>query len=459
MSHTRIITRVLVPVPHKSTPAGSGMIPRRRFRDRAVGGWVSRILVATTLIVCLVQPNAAADPVLPKDARVVFYGDGLVSPAKFSYMVESFMKLRYPEWGLRFWHIAPHGVGYGNLEVAHAKFDELVAPLKPTVIVLCWGLGDGELKQHDAGRVDATAQSFQSLIGRGQEIGAKVYALTPPPPTIDKKNILSLNRYDVTIERISESLLASGGQAGAEMLDWHGAVVALRKQQPNADWTGTDGLMPSPLSQSVAAHLILQAWQAAAIDVAISLDLATGTVTTSHGQAELTQVDDHAVRLAFQGLPMPWHTGDHASAFREEFASASFCKVMLQATNAPAGPVIIGKGAPRQEPLSIDAATLQTGYNLAWESPLSRMAAHSEFVRRLLEKNTAMTWVLRTMHELQAQPPEPELRQAHESYLYSRVQYVDGMERILLRTPTVLDGAFEIRFAGPLAATKQETSP
>ena len=142
------------------------------------------------------------------DDRVVFYGDLLVQPPGFGAMVEHFVRVRYPSSQVRFWHIPAQatGPGYATAADAAAQFSELVSPLAPTVVVLCVGLGDGGMERYDAQRVDRFASEYDGLLDRVSATGAKVFALTPPMPTVSKKAIMAANRYDETIAKIAEAV-------------------------------------------------------------------------------------------------------------------------------------------------------------------------------------------------------------------------------------------------------------
>lgn len=408
--------------------------------------WASRTSVGVLSAVFLV--SAANGQVGIGDAEsVVFYGDALVHPPGFGYMVESFVRVKYPKSKARFWHVAVPEPGYAKIQVANQHFDELVAPLEPSVVVLCWGLGDGELKRHRPSRVATVADEFEKLLDRCLTLGAKVYVLTPPLPTVSKKNIFMLTSYDQTIGKIGEAMAGVAEKKGAQVLDWFGALTDLQRERPGADLTAVDGLAPSPLSQAVAANLIMRAWKLDPIDVAVNMDWTAQTVSTTHGSVDLTKVSDVRVRLTLHDFPMPFHTGTHNAALREDFPCAKFCRIILRIDNLPDGEVFLSESSSRRKPRAIPSQKLGSGYNLAIDSPLATNGAVTKLTELIEKKNKAFGAVLSFRRTLVAKPPQPEHLQSYKTHLLSREQYHQGSVKIIQRTPRTVNMSIEVRLA------------
>ena len=406
-----------------------------------------RVAVSAALAALLVSTARAQIGVGNQD-RVVFYSDPLVYAPGFGSMIESFVRAKYPASNARFWRISVPDPGYAKIEVAAQRFDELVAPLRPTIVVLCWGLGDGELKAHDPSRVAKTADAFEKLLNRCLNSGARVYVLTPSLPTVSKKNILASSNYDETVGKIGEALAAISERKGAVVLDWYGALAKLQREGHDADLTERDGLAPSPLSKSVAANLILRAWKLEPIEVAIDVDWTAETVSSTHGTVDLSRVSDDAMRLTLRDFPMPFHTGMNRSSFREEFACAKFCRIILKIDNLPDGRVRLGESGSRVKPLEITAEQLRQGYNMAIDSPLVAAAAVTELAELITSKNRAFGAVVRFRRDLLANPPEPEYVESYKTHLLSREQYHEGCVQIIQRTGRTVDMSMDLVLVG-----------
>ena len=375
------------------------------------------------------------------DDRVVFYGDLLVQPPGSGAMVEHFVRVRYPSSQVRFWHIPAQatGPGYATAADAAAQFSELVSPLAPTVVVLCVGLGDGGMERYDAQRVDRFASEYDGLLDRVSATGAKVFALTPPMPTVSKKAIMAANRYDETIAKIAEAVCWVCQDKNVPVLDWFGALSTMAAAAGAESLTASDGLTPTPLSESVAARLILEAWKLEPIDVTVKVDWSADTAESSAGTVTLKRIDDRTVRLSLRDFPMPLYTGLAGWTLRDDFACSAYSRIMLKLANLPKGQVSLSEsGTPRAYP-PVPHTRFADGYNLAIDGPL----AHANAVRKLAElitdKNRSWDLILQFRRMMKSQPPEPELVESYKTHLLARKQHHDGTVKIIRRTPRTVD--------------------
>lgn len=411
------------------------------------------------VVLAVVSASAAASTAnaqigVGDNDRVVFYGDKLVrvfAPGfaqGYSFVVESFVRVKYPESKARYWHVGMSG--YDTIEVANGRFDSLVAPLKPTVIVLNWGLGDGRMKRFSAARMETVTQEFTKLVERCQQLGAKVYIMTPPRPDVSKKNLLGAIDYDETIGKVAGVMADVGRQKGVPVLDWYGACVAAAA---DADGQGKlielaerDGLLPSSLSHALAANLIMEAWQFAPIDVTVQVDWSAQSASTTHGHVEVGRVRDEFMRLKLSGFPMPLYTGVGKASFKEDFAYSGFCRVLLKIDHLPEGSVLLAaEHSSRRRSKAVSAEAFRDGYNLAVDSPLARAKPLRELNTLIVKKNNACTQMIDAQRKLVDDDVEPELMTAYETNVLLRKQYNDGLAKILQRTGRTLDLALEIK--------------
>lgn len=382
--------------------------------------------------------SAVAEPKHIGDGeRIVFYGDKTVLPPEFGFMVESFVRVRYPDSKARFWHMGTRR--FEKIEVANERFDEYLAPLRPTVVVLSWGLGDGELKAPNPVRVAAVRREYEKLIGRCKELGATVYALTPPRPTVAKKNLLAVNRYDETIEQIAEAMRAEATARGATVLDWYAKTAELHELGTVSELTDKDGMYPSPLSSSYAAKLIMDAWGFEPMEASVEVDWSGQSASASHGSAEVVPASDSKMALVLHDFPMPLYTGKRSSTFRPEFAISDYCRMMLTIDNVPDGTVTLSAPNARRQGPAIPVAKLREGVNLAFNSPLARAAELKSLIERIEEKNQMIYGIVDARQRMEAHPPEPELLESYRTNILSREQYLEGIMKVIQRTPRTMN--------------------
>ncbi len=404
-------------------------------------------LWATALVLACVGGLAMAGPVGVSDNdRVVFFGDKTVSYPGFGLFVENFVRVKYPESNARFWHIGSRG--YDTLAKADAMLEELVLPIKPTVVVLSWGLGEGETKPPSESRAKAFEEKYGKIIERCQAVGAKVFAVTPPSPNIAKKTILKVNRYDESVQQLSSAIASAAEATGAVLIDWNSATRQMRSTKPNVSLVDKDGLFPTAMSKSIVAKLLFDAWAVEPMKAVVDLDWKTRKVTSSSGTVSVTPVSDNVVHVELKGFPMPLYTGRRDQTFTDAMACAGYCQLLLKVDNLPGGAVMLTEPGSRVRPLRVLSTRLTTGFNLASPSPVTYVESFKKFNDLVETKNfrfsETIRWVDRNMKE---KAPEPELVESYETYILSQRQYHEGLVKVIARTPRTIDMILELSLA------------
>ncbi len=411
---------------------------------------IARLAIMSAAVLLTARASVAQLNIVGEE-RIVFYGDSLVYPDGFGTMVENFVRAKYPESRAKFWQVALPGPNLAKTGEAAARFDELVAPLRPTTVVICCGLGDGDLKGESPARASMAAANMATMLKKCRDLGARAFVLTPPLPTVSKKNIFMVTQYDQAIAKIAEAIVAAAKENGADVLDWYASLVKLQDEGHPTDLTKRDGLTPSPLSQSVAAKLVMDAFQLEPIDVRIKVDWSARSASSSVGTVEVNGIGDTMLRLTLRGFALPLFTGKRQAAFRESFAVATYCRMMLTVDHFPGGALSISSPGARRKPTVVPADVLRSGYNLAEARPVAMAEAVVALADRIETKNRAFSAIMRFRRELADHPPEPELRESFETQLLSRVQYHDGAVAIIARTPRAMDVTIDLR----LVASKE----
>lgn len=386
----------------------------------------------------------AAGPVgVGDNDRVVFFGDKTVSYPGYGVFIENFVRVKYPESKARYWHVGSRG--YDRLAKAHEMFEELVAPIKPTVVVLSWGLGEGQMRPPSDDRASRVEAEFKKLIEKCQKVGAKVFVVTPPAPNIAKKSILKVNRYDESVQQISTSMASAAKAAGAAVIDWNSATRQMKADKPDVPLVDKDGLLPTAMSRSIVAKLIMDAWKLEPLNVSVEVDWAAKRGKSNAGEVNVMEVSDRVVHVELKDFPLPLFTGRRGDAYSDAMACSRYCQLKLKVNNLPGGPVAMVEPGSKHRPMMVPADRLKSGFNLASRSPLTAGAQFKEFTDLIQGKNfrysETVRWVDRNMKE---KPPEPELQESYETYLLSQQQYHDGLVKVIERTPRTIDMIIEL---------------
>ena len=134
--------------------------------------------------------------------RIAFYGDSITRNGEAVTRTAAYYRRAFPERNVRFFNV---GISGATVSAAHLFFEHLLAPLRPTYVVLAFGVndaggavvsGDADDEAAERRRADDAVARFESeyerLIDRIQTLGAKVALRTPTP--YDEKS----QGYDAT---------------------------------------------------------------------------------------------------------------------------------------------------------------------------------------------------------------------------------------------------------------------
>ena len=147
--------------------------------------------------------SAAVEP-FPDGARVVFFGDSITQNGVAVTRVAAHYRKMLPKGNVRFFNV---GISGGSVGAAHLYCDLWFVPLKPTHVVVGFGVNDAgaavlkkDAKDRAAElkRIESVAAAFEKnyckLLDRIEALGAKVILRTPTPydeftkgPTADGK--------------------------------------------------------------------------------------------------------------------------------------------------------------------------------------------------------------------------------------------------------------------------------
>ena len=413
---------------------------------------------------CVAVPQVRGELALTDQDRVVFFGNKVFGGADIPVGVESFLRVRYPELKARFRTFGRHEDAI--LKNVLERFDKQVGPYKPTVVVLAFATDDVPRAALDPAHLDKFKADFAPLVDRAKGTGARVYIMTPLCPEPAKGPNLAAITYDETLGKYAEAMRTIAQEKGAKVVDWYAT-----SKQYAADHAAdaklavtTDGSAPSVLGLTLAMTTLLEAWGAEPYHVKITGDWTGPSVTASMGQASVTKVGEDRIQIKLTGVPLPWVIARRGPILGNDWPGSKLHTFTLQMANAPEGGVVIGelygsgdKAAPRNEVPFLTQQLLE-GTDLSFVGPLTKLDALTVGLGKWLLEACR---VVAQQQDFMAQPiPEPEYKQAYETYYLGLAQLADATDLIILRQPTTMDVTLELYKAPtPPQAMPQPTDP
>lgn len=411
----------------------------------------SLAVIAASAIV-LMPPPARAELALKDTDRVMFFSTTPLWPASFGLRAETFLRVRYPALKARIWQwSAPVSA---TIEDAKQDMDRRLAAFEPTVVVLNFGLYDGQSQSVRTSRLGAFRSDLQGLIDQCEQAGARVILVTPNCPEVSRKTLLTKSKYDETVAVYARTVREVGAERRLTVVDWHAATAAYAESgasgsDAEANLT-TDGLTPGPLANAIGAEAFLQAIGAEPLEVEVQLDWATTEAVTSAGSVSAARQADSVVTIDLHGLPIPWLVSGRgravqpASPPRRGDAGSAMCRYTLHLRNAPPGGVSISeRGGGRA--VGFTPQALEAGIDLTSLPVLIGTGPAVDLLTEIKGKNKVLDRYERYMKKPR---PEPEYAEADHKYLDAILAEAEGAAAIIDRTPRVIDVTLEIRLAG-----------
>ncbi len=288
------------------------------------------VLIHLNLAACH-TPGPSADGgrpfALPPKARIVFFGDSITQSSQYVRYVEAFLATRFPD---RDYEVINRGISSETISGtsepdhdprrpdAHERFARDITPLKPDVVIACFGMNDGNYRPPNAELHAKYLAGVRRLIQRVRdESGGRLIFMTPPPFDPYRRGASDPNaihygyrfaslEYDRTLENFSKALLELRRE-GFTVADVHSSSNRLlaerRKNQVSFHLAG-DAVHPNATGHWAMAHALLVELGAPA--EAGSVEVEGATVRVAGGSVADMKSDASGVRFNWTtSLPMP----------------------------------------------------------------------------------------------------------------------------------------------------------
>ena len=378
---------------------------------------------------------ASAEFQLKTDDRVVFFGDTLVHTQLFGKYVETFVRVRYPELKTRFFNsgrrneTAADGLSRLELELGMTS---------PTVVVVAFGLHDPGGQPFDDGRLTEFRKNITAIAEGIQKLGARTILLTPPRPIVQQLRSLPDINYVEVVGKYAQAIREVGKSRQIPVVDWFRSSSELyQNDAPQLPRRRQDELLPKALAHAVVAAQLLKHWQAEPIDVQITADWQSDTVSVSSGQAKVKTRTEEELKLKLSGVPLPWGVAGIRPQNLEAalWPGAELCRYILKIDNVPESGVNLVLGGRK---IALEREQLRRGVNImGWPPIQARNRTLRDMLVALSRKNR--WWSEYRSKVRRGLPPEPELLEAFESSLRTFQLYEDGYAKLVMRLPKVFD--------------------
>jgi len=410
---------------------------------------------------------------------VVFCGDELIDtpdPRKsvtFPVLVETFLTVRYPNL-----HVRYHNAGWAGDSATRVglRLQRDVLTRKPTVVVICLGMNDSQY--HPFGEKPGLLETFKKeltrIVKRCRDAGARVWLVSPPSVKEKKGQTARIQRdgkpffvdlaalsYNKTLAQYAAAIKQIAEDNDAGFVNWFEAMTAARRAiRPDQDdfYSRRETRLPQARGHALAAARLLEAWGAKPIRATIELDWKTGTASVEVPDTEpnpaspaVTITDDGQRILEVKGLPLPWPMpGTRTSGLQPHWEAARLCQIIFKMTDPPKLGIKLAREAAdagTKGNVTIPAAQLESGFNLAAVSPVRSIKEVQDLLTLIRLKNTYRYGLWRRLELAPAQ--EPELAEPQEKLIGAWASYAAGYEKIIARHPKTFDAKLILAEATP----------
>lgn len=250
------------------------------------------LLLTTPLLAQRPEPFA-----LKPNDTVLFLGDSNTFAGGFIAHIDATLRVRLPNDRFTLVNLGlPSETCTGLTEKdhpfprpdVHDRVDRALAEIKPTVVVICYGMNDGIYAPFAEERFQAYQAGIRKLLAKVRAASARPILLTPPPfdpvPLKDKVRPATAGdfsyrapfaEYDGVLRKYADWLLTLRAP-DLPVVDVHAAVTTVlkerRKAQPNFTFCG-DGIHPNAAGHVLIAKAILDGWKLPPVP---AIDLAPG---------------------------------------------------------------------------------------------------------------------------------------------------------------------------------------
>jgi lysophospholipase L1-like esterase len=222
----------------------------------------------------------AGQPITFKDNDiVVLYGDSITEQNLYAAFIETFLITRFPRRNLKIFNF---GWGGDTAPGGNGRFARDVAPVKPTVVFVNFGMNDGCYCESTPEIYDRYINGQKALAQTIKAHGAREVLLTTCPCDYEKREDKDL--YNTALAKQADGVLRLGEELNLTVADIFHPMRELQQQvkQRHPGFTMIpDSIHPDPVGHLVMAYYVLR--QIDGPKQVGKIDIANGKLNSSSG--------------------------------------------------------------------------------------------------------------------------------------------------------------------------------
>lgn len=264
-------------------------------------------LIALALLL-LSAAAAMGKPFLRDGDSVLFIGDNATLSGYYARMVEDYFTLRCPAARIRWYNT-------GWTDTARVRRDRLardLALLRPTVVVVCYGMNDGGFLPLDKDRLQAFRAGMTGILDLLRKRHVRAVLLTPNCVDPAGDRLERIHRagwdYNETLAVYVRETAALGRRYRAPVADaftlMRDLLARIRRDDPAFTFL-PDGIYPSPAGHAVIGYALLKAMGATPDASGLSLDAVTGKIAADRCTVTDLQVGEETLAFTRTDAALP----------------------------------------------------------------------------------------------------------------------------------------------------------
>lgn len=286
------------------------------------------VVLCVCISVCIASAAGVEGPFfLQGGERIVFFGDSITQAGQYIEYIEAFLLTRFPD---ETFEVINRGISSetlsGTSEIdhnpprpdAHKRFGRDITPLRPDLLVSCFGMNDGNYHPFSEELFAKYKSGVRRLVKRAaEEAKATPVIMTPPPFDPYRKKTSDPDAthwgyryafigYDDVLERYSQWLLTFRND-GLTVADVHTAMsrhLFERRRKKVSFYLSGDGVHPNPTGHWLMAQTLLLTWNAPAQAGSVEID--ADAKSAVKGDVTNLSVQNGIIEFTWRtGLPMP----------------------------------------------------------------------------------------------------------------------------------------------------------
>lgn len=286
------------------------------------------VVLCVCVCICIASSAGAERPFfLQGGERIVFFGDSITQAGQYVEYIEVFLLTRFPD---ETFEVINRGISSetlsGTSEIdhnpprpdAHKRFGRDITPLRPDLLVSCFGMNDGNYRPFSEELFAKYKSGVRRLVKRAaEEAKATPVIMTPPPFDPYRKKTSDPNAghwgykyafigYDDVLGRYSQWLLTFRSD-GLTVADVHAAMsrhLFERRRKKVSFYLSGDGVHPNPTGHWLMAQTLLLTWNAPAQAGSVEID--ADAKSAVKGDVTNLSVQNGIIEFTWRtGLPMP----------------------------------------------------------------------------------------------------------------------------------------------------------